>query len=67
MTRFPWSKHSLFHSQNSNVERNSANIAGSKESDQDGDGIENQVHKDQLKELVMISLSKAILGGGRVR
>ena len=38
------------------------NVACSKESDQDGDGIENQVHRDQLKELVMISLSKTRLG-----
>lgn len=37
------------------------NIAYSKDCDQDGEGIENQVLKEQLKELVMISLSKTRL------
>lgn len=32
------------------------NTAYWKESDQDGEGVENQILKEQLKELVMISL-----------
>lgn len=38
------------------------NIAYSKESDQDVEGIENQILEAQLKELVVIRLSKTRLG-----
>lgn len=43
------------------MSRGTQNIAYSKDCDQDVEGIENQVLKEQLKELVVISLSKTKL------